>query len=378
MKTTDIEIRLDATQLTPEGYLDVEAIVAKAGVYPYPEHGTVEAKLDSDLFADKSLKTLEHALVVDEHPFTQNRLLDSNTATMYSKGFSISKPERISKSNGDELKIRFRIIDKKLVNEVLNKTKRFISLGSLSTPVKRVGEFLGKIYDTVQENITYNHIAITKNPRLGNAVRIILDSNQEIFENIDNFDKKGEVKKMAQITLGKVSVEVPDTSVSVINGFVGSLQSRIDSLDKQSLEDAKKLDVANKEIETLKVKATRLDSLNINEMVAKRSDLIEKAKKFVKEIKLDSKSDTFEKDLMVQVIKSKNPDFNPENLSNDNIQGRFDSIVETFGKDATPPEDQENIKNTQGRFDSASSGKILDSNEKARLDAIAKMNKPIY
>ena len=382
MKTTDVEIRLDATQLTPEGYLDVEAIIAKAGVYPYPEHGTVEAKLDSELFHEKSLKTLEHALVVDEHPFTFNGLVDSETATMYSKGFSISKPERISKSNGDELKIRFRILDKTLVNEVLNKVKRYISLGSQSVPVKRVGEFLGKVYDTVQTCITYNHIAITKNPRLGKAIKIILDSNQEIFENIDNFDKndnkKGEVKKMAQITLGNVSVEVPDGSVPAITGYIGNLQSRIDSLDKQSLEDAKKLDVANKSIEDLNKKVVKLDSFNLNEMVAKRIELIEKAKKFKKEIKLDSNPDTFEKDLMVQVIQSKNPDFNPKDIPIDKIEGRFDSIVENFGKDATPPEDAKNIRNTQGRFDSTNTGNILDSNEQARAAAIAKMNKPIY
>lgn len=346
MNFIETEIKLDGVTTTPEGYLIIPAIITKAGVYPYPEYGTVEAKLPEDLFDPKSLATLENLIITREHPPTASKLLDASTAVMYQKGFTISKAEIV---NGDELKIILKIIDKELIIEIQQGLKKYISLGAVAPTINEIGEYKGKKYNKRQVNIKYNHIAITAYPRVGEVARIVLDSNQIISEN------KEKLRKMAHIQLGKVNIEVDDKVATTITDYVEKLETKLDSLSTENLNIAKQLDLKTKENETLQEKATKLDSMNIDDLVNKRvaekSKLAEIAKRFIKDVKLDSYAT--DKDLKVAIIKTKAPTFDEKNKDDKEIQVRLDSILDIFADYDVNKSDSPSpspIPNLTGRF----------------------------
>lgn len=346
MNFIETEIKLDGTTTTPEGYLIIPAIITKAGVYPYPEYGTVEAKLPEDLFNPKSLATLENLIITREHPKTQTKLLDASTAAMYQKGFTISKAEIV---NTDELKITLKIIDKELIQEIQQGLKKYISLGSIAPTIDEIGEYKGKKYNKRQVNIKYNHIAITAYPRVGEVARVVLDSKEIISEN------KETLRKMAHIQLGKVNIEVDDKVATTITSYIEKLDTKLDSLQSENQTLSKQLDVKTKENEGLAEKATKLDSLDIeaivNKRVAEKSKLAETAKRFIKDLKLDSYAT--DKDLKVAIIKSKAPTFDEKNKDEKEIQVRLDSILEIFADFDVNKSDTPNpspIPNLTGRF----------------------------
>lgn len=347
------QIRHDSKK-TPEGYLIARATIARTGVFYYASTGKYEAKLPKDLFDPVSLQTLKNALVVDEHPNTFKGLLDSKTATNYTKGFSIDEPKII---NNKELEITIKFIDVDLIDEIETGKKNYISLGMSIDLIDENGVFEGQKYQAKQTNIRYNHIAVTSSPRLGEDMKIRLDSNIDIIES------REEKKKMAKLNLDGIELEVEDSKAPIIQSYMEKQKVKLDSLASESKTLSEQVLKLENEKKVLSEKAVKLDSLDVSALVSERLELVSKAEKVLGKGKVDIKLDS--KDIIGKVVKSKFPNFDLSNASNDTLQARFDSIIELSS------EVQEVNDDSQGLDVNALSGVRTDS-VKEELDPITK------
>lgn len=331
----NVAVRLDSTnhEYTKEGFLVVRNVtVSKAGVYFYASDDRYEAKLPEDLSNPESLKTLEACPVVTEHPPKETvavietngyqklyeRMIDSENATWYTKGFTIDKP--VFENN--ELKISIKILDLDLIEEIKSGTRSYISLGFICDFIPEIGMFDGQRYTYRQVNIKYNHVAVVSNPRVGEATKIRLDSSDNMIYESNQKEKK---KKMAVINLGNFSVEVDDAHVSVANAFIKENQARIDSLENENKDLAKKVGELETQSKVLQEKAVRLDSIE-------RDAFISKVERVLGKGRVDSKAS--DRDLMIDAVKTKFSSFNGVGQSDDYIRSRFDSVIELIESDA--------------------------------------------
>lgn len=357
------EIRCDSNK-TPEGYLIARATIARTGVFYYASTGMYEAKLPDDLFNPKSLETLKNALVVDEHPKTFKGLIDSKTATNYTKGFSIDEPKKV---DNKELEITIKFIDADLIDDIETGKKNYISLGMSIDLIEVNGEFEGKKYQAKQTNIRYNHIAVTSSPRLGEDMKIRLDSNIDIIES-------REVKrKMAKLNLDGIELEVDDTKAPVIQSYMDKQKVKLDSLAAESKVLSEQVLTLENEKKVLNEKAVKLDSLDVNALVSERLDLVSKAEKVLGKGKVDVKLDS--KDIISQVVKSKFPKLDIANVSDETLKVRFDSVMDLMQdvQEVNNDDSSINVNDLSGQTRKDSLKEELDPISQAELNYRNKM-----
>lgn len=369
-RTIHLNMRLDSTnhEYTKEGFLVVRNLtVSKTGVYYYASDDRYEAKLPDDLGDPESLKTLEACPVVSEHPsknavaslnlngfqMLYERMIDSENATWYTKGFTIDKPVF---ENG-ELKISIKVLDLELIEEIKSGTRSYISLGFICDFIPESGIFEGSKYTYKQVNIKYNHVAVVSNPRVGEATKIRLDSSDMIYES----NQKEKKKKMAIVNLGNFSVEVDDAHVSVANAFIKENKARIDSLETENKDLAKKTTDLETENKVLKEKAVRLDSIE-------RDTFISKVEKVLGKGRVDSKAT--DKDLMIEAVKTKFPSFNGIGQSDDYLKSRFDSVIELMESEKQDDKEGQSVSVNVNALSGSGNAVRVDSMDS--LDPITK------
>lgn len=348
------EIRCDANK-TAEGYLIARATIAKTGVFYYANSGKYEAKLPGDLFNPESLKTLKNLPIVSEHPNTFNGTIDAYTAVNHIKGYTVDGAKII---DNKELEITLQIIDADLIDEIETGKRSYISLGMITDLIDETGNYEGKQYQIRQTNIRYNHIAVTSSPRLGEDMKIRLDSNIDIIES------REEKKKMAKLNLDGIELEIEDSKAPIVQGYMEKQKVKLDSLASESKTLSEQVLKLENEKKVLSEKAVKLDSLDVSALVSERLELVSKAEKVLGKGKVDIKLDS--KDIIGKVVKSKFPNFDLSKASNDTLQARFDSIIELSVDVVDDNSNQEGSLNVN-----ALSGVRTDS-VKEELDPITK------
>lgn len=158
-----------------DGNMRVPVIIAQAGVLDYKytdDNGEEilvrEVKLPKDILSKHTVFSAEGKQVTDEHP---KDMLDSSNYIRHIKGVFIN-PKIVNDSIHGEIVI----YDKELQDSLKSGEKYQISTGFWHTTEIKNGIFNGKIYDAIQRDISINHIAIVKNGRAGDNVKVKLDS----------------------------------------------------------------------------------------------------------------------------------------------------------------------------------------------------------
>jgi hypothetical protein len=160
-----------------DGNMRCPVVIAKTGVLEYTylddkdaEVTVREAKLPEELLTKQVIFSAEGKAVTREHP---SEMVDSTNFFKYQKGTFINP-----KIVGDEIHGEVVIYDKVLQEEIKGKERYQISPGFWSSTEFQPGTLDGKTYDAAQRDIEINHIAIVKEGRAGNAVRVKLDSKE--------------------------------------------------------------------------------------------------------------------------------------------------------------------------------------------------------
>ena len=321
---------------TKEGFFTGRSIVTNIGVFPYRQNDGVviwELRTPEEVFNEDSLNTLKLKPITNEHPI---EMVDVTNV----KELSVGMTGDSCYNDSYCVSIPITITDAKTIIDVKN-GKQSLSCGYTADMEYKAGVWMGVPYQAIQRNIRYNHIAIVDNGRAGDLAKIKMDTGIYINENnlIVNQDGKKDGKKegaemseiLKKMTLDGIEYQAESEVIKAYNLLKNDMAKNLEDskvnlakleAERDSLKE--KFDTAEKKIVALET--AKLDENKINELVAKKMDLISKALKFGVEVK----SDMLEIDIMKAVIVKDSANVNLEGKNEIYIQARFDGAIENL------------------------------------------------
>ncbi|MCE9501857.1 MAG: DUF2213 domain-containing protein [Leptospira sp.] len=361
------EFKLDEAN----GFISGLVTMAKPGVYEYVQADgkvVMEAKLPEELFSKDTLDSAKMLPSCKEHPpVTDNGgLIDGSNYSKYAKG-----------SLGDTIEVkenfmtgREKVWDSEMGKELKNGNLQTVSMGFQCDLDFTPGEFNGQKYDAVQRNIRYNHMAHTDSPRLGEEVRIHLDSKKGDKINYAIMKHDSKEKKMPEIKLDD------KTKLEVISNFFQNLFSAKkkddDNPDPSKTPDPNGGDPSKKTPDPKSTDASDIEALKmqvqmLQQMLQEKTALLEQANsaqtqdslvnkrikliEMVKAVDATKKTDGLsEKELKLFVIEKNLPFADGtkiDSLKQDQLDARFDAACEFLREKAALRGDGENLQQTK-------------------------------
>jgi len=155
--------------LTPEGYLEADALLARDGLLRYSDAtgSWLEHRPRDEL--DRAAWTWAHAPITDDHP---PEMVSAATHSAVARGVVLGTPTVIELDGVGYLRARVRISDAALVARVLAGHDQ-LSIGFVATVEPTPGTHDGQRYDAVQRELAGNHVAVVALGRAGPACRIL-------------------------------------------------------------------------------------------------------------------------------------------------------------------------------------------------------------
>lgn len=312
--------------ITPEGFLEAPANIARSGVQLYrarelglDKHGIEPDRIirlhrpDEELFRPETLSAFDGKPVIagDHKPIDATNWRDHAVGDMHG-------PSR----NGPLLNVAKMVVrDKSAIDDVLS-GKKYLSIGykfdaDLTSGVTAAGDS----YDGVQRNIRPNHVLITQNPR-GGPVCSIADSADAVTQ--------GD-RKMKKIVIDNIPVEVGDNEAGIIESLVKqrddaravkpSVTLKIGDASRTIVGgDAivKEINDRDAEIDTLKKQI--LTPKQIDELVSARAVVVGDALKLVDKYDSNGKSNVqIQREVIEKVVTGDN---NAKNLVTTMLAGK--------------------------------------------------------
>lgn len=367
MNTINFSLILDSkTRLAGEP-LRISAYATRTGVFNYPNHPLFKrhARKPEHVFDSASLETLKNLPITSEHPMKDGKfiLLDTSNIHEFQKGYTGEKVEIIDKKT---IKINLIITDEKLIEEIESQERAYLSCGYTADTVAEKGIYDGLEYDAVQKNIKQNHLAVVRNPRGGQALKVLLDSENSYFDSLEIISEvpTEEKPKMPTIIVDSKETEVPEVAKILIEQKFLKDSQEITNLTKNNETLQAKYDQLETDKKELKL---QLDSIDVNALVKERVTLINRANKLINDDKviLDSLIDP--KDIKITAINKHYPDLDLSKKTDEYINARFDALEETV-----TPESQTNKAFDEAKR-KAGNATITDSSDQPALSAREKM-----
>jgi hypothetical protein len=218
---------LSKATITDQGFLKAEAILTKAGVFPYYLDGKKVNvfRSHSDLFNDKTIESLKMLPITNGHPRTMTSFVNNRNAKRYTVGYI---GENITDDGDGSVRASVIITDSETIDEIKSGKKQ-LSLGFKADDVKGRGVFDGVPYEMRHINIIGNHVALCEQGRLGEEASLILDSADSDGKILDVNNANG--GGMSQ----QKTVMIDGLEYSAAPEVINYLQKT-----KESLEEAKK------------------------------------------------------------------------------------------------------------------------------------------
>ena len=336
------------------GYIHARNVpIARAGVFKYLKpDGTVhyEAKLPEDILSDSAVASANNKPVTDNHPENeagQRILVDKSNTDTLMKGLTASNAH-VDRADGT-VRVDLTITNPDLINKVDN-GKRQLSIGFQTQVVPKSGVYKNAEYDSVQKDITINHVAVVDVAREGPDIsldRSVVGDSAEMIGELDDFSKKkGQKPQMdfEKVRIGDQTIKVATDDADKLIKYDSdnsAKQKKIDDLNaqiKKLTDERDSLKSGNKQAETDKSEAeAKADSLEkelqgyrdkvegdgLDKLVDQRMNLITDVKSIV--------GDSFdphgksEKDMKIEAIKSVDGD-------SADIDGQNDTFVNAYFK----------------------------------------------
>ena len=315
------------------GYIHARNVpIARAGVFKYLKpDGTVrhEAKLPEDILSDSTVESANNKPITDNHPENeagQRILVDKSNTNTLMKGLTASNAH-VDEADGT-VRVDLTITNPDLINKVDN-GKRQLSIGFQTQVVPQSGVYKNTEYDSVQKDITINHVAVVDVAREGPDIsldRSVVGDAAEMIGEIDGISKeKGQKPQMdfEKVRIGNQTIKVATDDADKLIKFDSdnsAKQKRIDELNaqiKKLTDERDSLKSGNKQAENDKSEAqAKADSLEkelqgyrdkvegdgLDKLVDQRMGLIDDVKSIV--------GDSFdphgksEKEMKIEAIKS--------------------------------------------------------------------------
>lgn len=260
------------------GYIHARNVpIARAGVFKYLKpDGTVrhEAKLPEDILSDSTVASANNKPITDNHPENeagQRILVDKSNTNTLMKGLTASNAH-VDEADGT-VRVDLTITNPDLINKVDN-GKRQLSIGFQTQVVPQSGVYKNTEYDSVQKDITINHVAVVDVAREGPDIsldRSVVGDAAEMIGEIDGISKeKGQKPQMdfEKVRIGDQIIKVATDDADKLIKFDSdnsANQKRIDELNaqiKKLTDERDSLKSGNKQAENDKSEAqAKADSL---------------------------------------------------------------------------------------------------------------------
>ena len=346
-------------ELTPEGFLRVDANLTRTGVLAYKlADGSTRRELrhPDDVFDAASLDSLKLRPTTNDHPYTEPRgLVTAENA----KRLQVGHVGESVKQDGRWVSAPLVVTDGEAV-AAIKAGRRQLSCGYTAKLVAESGVFDGQPYDCRQTDIRYNHVAHVDQARVGPEASIRLDAGDAI--EIAPATEDHRMSTLVSVNLDGLTYQAaPEvaraldkmradsaTAEAKATAAIDAGKAREDTLQA-------KLDAANATIADL----SKHDSDEvIREKVRARVALESTAKRFLPgDAKLDAMSDG---DLRKAVILAAQKDAKLDGKSDAYIEARFDAVVEAHpesNSDEPAPSDETNHDAREGM----SQGQMVDA-----------------
>lgn len=228
------------------GYIHARNVpIARAGVFKYLKpDGTVrhEAKLPEDILSDSTVASANNKPITDNHPENeagQRILVDKSNTNTLMKGLTASNAH-VDEADGT-VRVDLTITNPDLINKVDN-GKRQLSIGFQTQVVPQSGVYKNTEYDSVQKDITINHVAVVDVAREGPDIsldRSVVGDSAEMIGELDDFSKeKGQKPQMdfEKVRIGDQTIKVATDDADKLIKFDSdnsAKQKKINDLDAQ-------------------------------------------------------------------------------------------------------------------------------------------------
>lgn len=314
---------LPRVRKTPEGYLRGEAIVTRTGVFTYVNaDGTERRELrhPDDILHEDSLGTMKMIPVTIDHP---RELVGAGNASSLQVGMT-GETVRV---DGQHIVASLTITSEQGI-QAIRRGDQQLSLGYHLDLEEEAGIHEGEAYTHRQRNVRYNHLALVRKARAGDAARLNLDGAAILSEESDMTDKT-----MARVTIRGLNYDAApevehhvaelNAQITRMDGEARTAASTITKLTAERDEHQARADKAEKDLAEARSDAA------IERRVAARLALDGKAKALFPAIKLDGKST---RAVMVEALGHVHKGLNLDAKSDDYIEARFDAAVEAKAK----------------------------------------------
>jgi hypothetical protein len=270
-----------ARTITPEGFLEAPATIARSGVQLYRAG---ELGLDS--------YGLPATQIVRLHRPTEELFRPETIASFQGKPVINGTHKTVTAANWKELSVgdifdpqpddktlkvsRMSVKDKGAIGDI-NSGKKFLSIGyKFDIDMTPGTTATGDAYDGIQRNIIGNHVLITATPRGGPVCAIA-----------DSATVKEEKRIMKKVTVNGVPVEVGDSEAGIIEAIQGQLTAAlakpatITYLGTQYAGDAIIALLTEKDAKIKTIGDSQLTEAQVEERVAARVAVVGDASKLV-------------------------------------------------------------------------------------------------
>jgi hypothetical protein len=217
--------------LTSEGFLFVEGVATRCGVfsYPQPDGSTIlELRADADVLDPESLATLGRKPVTLDHP-TVNGKRVLVTPDNYQEFGAGSVGERVSAAGG-YVEVSLSVQRADALEAVQSGRARELSCAYTCDIDATPGDHpqYGR-YDQRQINIVYNHLAVVPQGRAGDEARLRMDSVGQITTKPLEATEQNMLKK---ITIRGLDYEMPVEVANAVQALRADMMEEMPKADE--------------------------------------------------------------------------------------------------------------------------------------------------
>lgn len=336
MQFTDA-VTIEGTKLRSDGYLVVDARIARTGIQRYlgsemgrPDLPFVDVyRPESEVFATDAMTSFAYRPVTDDHPTVA---VDSRNSKELARGWTDGEVAR----DGQRLRVPMMLTDQALIDKVQN-GKRELSAGYTCDLKWEAGTSPeGLTYDAIQTNIRANHVAVVQRGRAGKECRIGDSADLWGTAPITNAQDKETTMTLRTVMVDGLSVETTDQGAQAIDKLQKDCARIIADMAKKEEEANKAVAKKDADMSALQAKLDDalgkvLDQAAIDKLVADRVALEATAGTIAKDVKPTGLSDAA---LKTAVVKAKLGDKLPAERLADQayIDARFDILAEDADK----------------------------------------------
>jgi hypothetical protein len=342
------------------------AFVTRSGVFNYTTSDgkkRKELRHFEDVFSNDSLQSLKMIPITKFHP---DKLVTPDNIKNCLIGYTGENYE----IDSNRVSIPININTKEGIQAIENDGLVELSCGYELDIENIPGIFDGVNYDVRQRNIKYNHLSLVSEARLGNDLKLNLDSKDAVMftdNNNNNNSIKGDFK-MPKLKIDGIEYEAAQeviNSLEKANKTSNDLTENVKTLTTKLTEVTANYDSMKAQVD----KSEKDMPLKIKSAVDERVNLLSIAMNHLDEKDTETIEKLSNTDVKKKIILKYCPDAKLDGKEEIYINARFDSTIELNKKSEEDDNTSEHNK-AHGDSSKTNQGNIVETARKKYLDSI--------